>query len=503
MRSSKVYETLDGLSKGTEMKYRLVPDLIRLGLVRKVPQTEDSTAEFEGLKVELKNVKKKIRSLRKKGIDAQSGCEQSGMKMKELQGQEIDLRRRILDMVRNMRPTGVVETSRGDVILTYNGREALQLLEARMPAASDLRWETLANNVEKFNEHLASEAIEASTILKQISPRLKTIDEYLLRSAAVGLASIDGDAEQKARKFIDHIAEFKNIMGSDDDDTFVVLGAEEAVTQEMQNKLPDKDIFADFSTLLSELAHTSRLTPEHKAVATLLMSKPHKERSELLSRIKSETPSNGSVLGAALILLESTENTNIDASSTRYESWMRKLNKASRGDPNDAIVASALMATATGEQNVIEEKFDRARAYMEDLFSEKMLTASATIAIWPTNVEESFDNIRLAASQILLKKLSVGGVENFSLGMKLLTNNAEFIDTGMGSAIGLARDAGTAGRVKISGAMTEAAGATAVALLASPLLVRTPFTVFHALTIQKNAVQDFRFHPVHTSYLYG
>ncbi len=496
MRSSKVYETLDGLSRGTEMKYRLVPDLIRLGLVRKVSQTEDSTAELEELKTQLKEVKNNIRSLRKEYIGAQSG-----IKMKELKSQETDLRRHILDMVQNMRPIEAVETFQGDVIVTYKGREALQFLEARMPATSDWRWEDLADDIDKLNERLASEAREASKILKEISPRLKTIDEYLIRSAAVGLASSGGDAEQKARKFIDYAVKFKDVMRFDD--TLVVLGAEEAVTHEMQSKFQDRDVFADLSTLLSEVAHKSNITQEHKAVATLLISRPPKERSGLLSRIKSETHSIGSVLGASMILLESTEKTDIETSIHRYGRWMRKLKKASRDDPNDAIVASALMATANEDQKIIEDKFDRAKAYMESLFNEVMFTASATIAIWPTNVEESFDNIRLAASQVLLKKLSVGGVENFSLGMKLLMNNAEFIDTGMGSAIGLARDVGTAGRVRGSGAMAEATGATAVTLLSSPLLVRTPFTVFHALTIQKSAVQDFRFHPVHTSYLYG
>ena len=509
MRCSKVYKTLDGISRGTELRYTYMADLLHLGLIKRVPAIEDSTAEVEDLKRELYDVKRAIASFKKGGARDAGG--QEGPTIHELMNQEIDLRRRILDGVQNMRPTGIVRTSEGDVTLTYKGMETLQLLEARLPAAGEWEWETLAGNLEKLCDLLSREAEEASFILKKISPRLKNIDEYLLRSAAVGLASIGGDAEKKAWRFIDHVREFKELLGSDD--TYVVLGAEEAVLHEMLNQVQDWDASGDFLTLVSELSHSRMFAsektitdPEAKAIATLLMSRPPDERSELLSRIRGETPLMGDALGTALIVLESTRGSEIETSRHMYRSWMRRLRKSSRGgrmDAIDAVVASALMATATGDQTVLEEKFNRARAYMKSLFQENMFAVSAAIAIWPTTIEESFDNIRLAASQILLKKLSVGGVENFSLGIKLLTNNADFVRTGMGSALGVGKDLESAGGTRISGAMIQAVGASAVAILASPLLSRTPFTVFHAITVQKNAVQDFRYHPVHTSYLYG
>lgn len=496
MRCSKVYETLDGISKGIVLRYKYVQDLIYLGLVKTVPRIEDSTAELEDLKRKLFDVKTAIRSSRNSGIESQDGKAE-----KELLDQQIELRRRILDIVQNMKPTGIVQTSDGDVTLTYKGREALQLLEARMPAAGDWKWETLTSNVQKLSERLSSEAKEASVILKKISPRLKKIDEYHLRSAAVGLASIEGDAEHKAKRFIDYVREFEGINGADD--TFVVLGAEEAVTLEMQDKLQNRDIFSDFLHLLPMLGHKNDLTPEIRAIATLLIAKPHKEREDLLSRIRSETASVGSKLGAALILLETEKTANIDTSRNDYKSWLRRLKNEAKGNLNDAIFASALLATATGDQEVIEKKFYQTQEYMKRLFNENMNAVSATIAIWPTTIEESFDNIRLAASQILLKKLSVGGVENFSLGIKLLTNNAEFIDTGMGSAIGIGKELMSAERIDGSGTMDQIVGISAVALIASPLLMRIPFTVFHALTFQKYATHDFIYHPVHTSYLYG
>ncbi len=496
MRCSDVYETLDGISRGSELRYKYVHDLIYLGLVKRVPRINDSTTELENLKKKLFEVKNAIKSLEDGRIRPQAGKSKS-----ELLDQQIELRRSILDIVQNMRPSGVVKTSEGDVTLTYKGREVLQLLEARMPAASDLNWKTLEGNIKKLSERLSSEAKEASFILKKISPRLKKIDEFHLRSAAVGLASIDGDASRKARRFIDYTQDFEEIIESDD--IFVVLGAEEAVSLEMQNKLKDRDIYADFLHLLPKLGYVNDLTPELRAIATLLISKPKEECNELLSRIRSETASIGSELGAALLLLESTDNSNFDILKDMYKSWLRKLKKASKGDINDAIFASALLATAAGDQKVIEDKFNQTQAHMKRLFNENMLAVSATIAIWPTNIEESFDNIRLAAAQILLKKLSVGGVENFSLGIKLLTNNADFINTGMGSTIGIAKDMQSAERIDTSGTMGQSAGAFTVALIASPLLLRAPFTVFHALTFQKYAVQDFKYHPVHTSYLYG
>jgi len=72
----------------------------------------------------------------------------------------------------------------------------------------------------------------------------------------------------------------------------------------------------------------------------------------------------------------------------------------------------------------------------------------------------------------------------------------------MGSLMGSMGDDEQTRKARESGALDDAA-TSGVALLASPLLMRSPFTVFHAITLQMNAAQDFRFHPVHTSYLYG
>ena len=110
MRCSEVYEALDGLSQGTESRYRHIPDLLHLGLLKTVPRIQDSPDELENLKRKLYDIKEKIRSLRSGGIDADGGT-----KIKDLQTQEIELRQQILDIVQNMRPADVVRTSRGDV----------------------------------------------------------------------------------------------------------------------------------------------------------------------------------------------------------------------------------------------------------------------------------------------------------------------------------------------------------------------------------------------------
>ncbi len=491
MKSSKVYEMLDGLARGTEMDYAKLPELMAQGLVKPVTATGEPTAELDELKTELKKVKHNLKELRERGIDLLSGPHMERQKERER-----ELRHRILETVQNLRLPGVVKTRQGDLTLTYKGREALQLLEVRMPVAGDWPWKVLFANLDSLNRQLAREAVEASRILKRISPRLKDIDEYLLRSAAVGLASIEGEPELKARRFIEHARALSSSITSED--TFVVLGAEEAVTLEQQGRMQEGDLVDETRGLLSQL-EGYRSPSSRRTVATLLMSRPHKERSGLLSRIKAEFDLTGSLLGAALLQLEATD---IETSRARFHHWMTKLKDGFKGDRYDIVVASALLATTTTDNVDIEVKFDRVSAGMRGLFKEKMLTASAIISLWPTKVEESFDNVRLAASQVLLKKLSVGGVENFSLGIKLLANNAVFINTRMGSLMGSMGDDEQTRKARESGALDDAA-TSGVALLASPLLMRSPFTVFHAITLQMNAAQDFRFHPVHTSYLYG
>jgi hypothetical protein len=496
MKCSFVYEMLDGIARGADLRYRHVQELVHLGLVKTISDSDEGTAELEELKQKLYDVKQRILIIREGGVD--SGEEAAIFKLKD---RERELRKSILDMVQNMRPSGVVNTSEGDVTLTYRGREALQILEARLPSANEWEWETLAENIENLSERLASEAGEAKIILKKLSPELKKYDEYLLRSASVGLASVKGEPNRKAQRFIEHIVRYQGIMGSDD--SLVVTAAEESVTLEFQNELKDRDIYSETSEIISRLVPQGDITPEHETIATLLISKSPDERSKLISWIELETPAFGNALGAALILLETQDRADIDIARNLFRNWMKSMKGPSKKDQNDAIAASALLATAVGDQKDIEEKFNRARGFMKELFGENMYAISATIAIWPTGIEESFDNIRLAASQILLNKMSVGGVENFSLGIKLLTNNAEFMRTRMGSAIGLRKDLRMVHGSQDSDAMAISAGATGVALLASPLLMRTPFTVFHSLTFQKYAVNDFKYHPVHTNYLYG
>ena len=514
MKCITVYEALKQISEGkAPSQNNIVEYLLWLGFLLKVSDTTGMNTELSALKKQLYDVKMKIRMLNGEITSDFSGKTIMELSHKEIQqlqkdlpAQETELRKKILEATQKAVPDAVVKTFTGQVALTYKGREAMQILETRFPGCENIEWETLVDTIEKLTQRLRSEAKESYEILKIISPKLRSIDEYLLRSAAVGLAFIDGAPEVKAKKFIDYVEAFtsKSIF----DKKFATLGAETAVAHELHDKVSKEDIIADTTSFIQNIATQDEHSfQQRKAVAVLLMPKPRQDRQELIQKILQDAQVSGDMLVTALLWMYATDAHMYVTMKMRYAGWIQQLSKGQPIENNDDLaVAAVLLATAKETDEVLAEKFSKAESYMKQLFSESMLTASAMIAVWPSSVEESFDNIRLASSQILTNKLSVGGLENFSLGIKLFTHDIELSAGTPPPSPGFERVENKWTKAPVTPAVALAGGAGIVAgatLIGSPLLMRTPFTVFHSITLQKYVVNDFRYHPVHSNYLYG
>ncbi|MEM2899942.1 MAG: hypothetical protein QXT63_04050 [Thermoplasmata archaeon] len=519
MRCAEVLKNLKGIAEGGAVDNRAIEELISLGLVMRAPLSVEDTKLAE-LKSQLTHIKNQLRALKGEKQDYQYYSQGKASmdidkRIEILTSQEMQIRNQILTLVqenaKGMVGKGALNTGRDSIALTYKGKEALQIIEARMPEVSEMDWLELFNKLEKFRSILASEAREASEILKLISQKLSIIEEYHLRSASVGLASIEGSPSEKAAKFLSYVNEFK--AGAYFGYNFAALAAEAAVANEVQFKENPQNIVNDAMMLLSELLK-NRTGPgpdtQYKALAILLMSKPIKDRPDLFNKILDDAPTTGNILASGLMLFDSPSDKLLADRKTRFQDWLGRLPPRSNTDNTDSVIAAALLSTASNP-DVVTEKFNRAEACMRDLFEENMFTAAATIALWPASVSETLDNLRLASAEILNNKLSVGGLENFSLGMKLLAPNADFIT--LEHAV-FERSHSAYNTMPISSSTLNpamvatgiaAAGlaAVSIALLASPLLTRMPFMVFHAVTLQEYAVQDFRYHPVHSHYLYG
>lgn len=506
MRCEILYETLVDISLGESPRHDVISEVLKMGFAVKVEGRSNAEDELASLKEKLNTVKEQLKEITGSGGSTSNytSSEIAGLK-KELPGKEIELRRRILALVQSMPPQDALDTHEGKIALTYKGREALRTLSLRIESVKGMEWEAFASKIDALRSRLSSEAKEASRILKIISPHLKSISEHHLRSAAVGLASLDGEPETKAKKFVEYAGSFQDKRTFDSE--FVALGSEIALASETESGWGASEIVADFDSFMSSAGmEITKDLNYRNMMASLLLPLKKSERSSIIQRIHYERSEIGNDFATALLLVDNPNEERLKEIKTKFAEWKSRIVPGTGLESViDKTIACALLATAKGNSAAMEEKFDKANFFMRQLFEEEMYTASANIALWSTGVEESFDNIRLGSSEILLNKLSLGGVENFSLGIKLLSNNREFASFGKSIKaepvpVGTGHDHLATG-LKVGGAI--AIPVAAALLLASPLLARVPFTIYHAVTLQKSAERDFRYHPVHTNYLYG
>jgi hypothetical protein len=505
MRCSRLYEALLALSTGNDPGAGVREDLVGLGLAAHAASPGPS-GELDRLKGELLATRQEMDTLiamRDDSMMTELSDEEIQKRLRQAVNREAALRQKIVSQVCS---AGASDAPGATVALTYQGREALQVIGARMPAAGDLDWAELSRRVELLRARLASEAAESAIIFKEISRDQKPEGHHLLRSAAVGLASVNGEPLGKALLFTDIM---KQLRATFVDDQHAAIGAEIAIAQAAEKRGTPSELAAEMGALAQRMFRDPALDrDEYRALPVLLMALPAGEREQAFAAAMQGRERLGSALGAALLRLGSPGLEESGERERFFLYWNDVLRRGLSPPPVDAVVAAALLATARGDREAVEGRFREAAEFMASLFEDRMYAPAAVIALWPGGIEESLDNIRLAASEILQRRLSLGGMENFSLGMKLLSNNAQFAALGAAAAPGWMAPPGALERPRASTvavvAATAAAAATAGALLlATPLLARSSFTVFHSLTVQQAALRQASFHPVHSHYLYG
>jgi hypothetical protein len=170
---------------------------------------------------------------------------------------------------------------------------------------------------------------------------------------------------------------------------------------------------------------------------------------------------------------------------------------AGNGDELETAMAAALLSSADISIEAVTERYHLAMSMLRRFGLGDMEVPSAMIAILPVNVEESMDNLRMAAASIGANRLSLGGVENLSLGMKMLMHSAAIpvkIDPGVKGAAPILpiRSPPVPSVLTIAGVSVAAALALSAGILA-----------FHEFSLHRRAVRDYSFHPVHSHYVYG
>lgn len=409
--------------------------------------------------------------------------------LQTVESQERELRTQVVNKVQataDAAATGAVEGTA--VRVTYKGRELMVTMEPRLGRVGGKELPEFVEEIETVKAHFEARATRAQKILKRISPKIKEVDEIHLRLASVGLAGGPGRSEDVADLFVRaHRGLVRKRLDSKEPayvslaETIVLNAKDEKHLDQLvakANILIDRRWERSFSKmdevrataiLLSCRGSTKKLLPDTKRIA----------KDECWN-----SPAAGAFLACASMREDGPGNV-MDA----YRTIRDKVIGGTK-DKGQAVTAAALMAAAGLDTEGVLERWAEAVDSLEAYDGAAMDLPAAMIAILPVNVAEALDNIRLASSSIYAHKLSLGGVENLSLGVKMLMHS---------SVQAVTPEAAPGGVGVATPSVLALAGVPAAAVLT----VSAGLLAFHALSLHELAVRDFRFHPVHSHYVYG
>jgi hypothetical protein len=229
--------------------------------------------------------------------------------------------------------------------------------------------------------------------------------------------------------------------------------------------------------------------------ATVLYSSARHNLPQVLDLMgKFENIRKGTSLCTLVLLgLECAEGESPEDVADRFNRFLGVIDECAKGEPdkNDRATAAALLTASEMDFDALAQRFRASNNLLDGLFLTRLDTAAAMIAVISQDVTETVDNIRLASGEISRAKMSLSGLENFSLGLKVVLHTGALIST---KAVAPSTVAIRAPKIS-----PEILGLTVML----PLAAGIPYLVFHEELVHRRAVTDYAFHPVHSHYVYG
>jgi len=382
--------------------------------------------------------------------------------------------------------------------VTYKGQEALQTLEQRASRLWATEISSFLEEVDATRAHFDSRAARAEAILKLISPANKSTDEIHLRLASVGLAGRAGPPEEAARLFTRAHGELAT--GSSARESAFITVAETAVL--VARDEPELMRLIGFARGLLANPWAANYVREDQVRAAAILLMGGAEPSALVHRTVQLTEAYCPGWPSAGALLACAEATGAGPALLGNFTALRDAIYTSSAGAVDITVAAALMAVSQQDVAATVERYRAAMGALGRFNGGGMEVPSAMVAMLPYGVEEAMDNVRLAAAAIMAHKLSLGGAENLSLGVKMLMQSSVQASVGQEAPAAPGQPgAGIPGprampAVPRSMAIVGLTAATAAGMVVGLL-------AFHELTLHRFAVRDYDFHPVHAHHVYG
>jgi hypothetical protein len=466
---------------------------------------EKESLESKLLAKESSSLKSTPRKLYKKDSDYREMKDQ----LDDLEKEEKELRTQFVDLTQSLTERHVYSRVSGELMhVTYKGRELLSELEQRMVRVSEMQLKAFIAELDAIKAHFQESSSKARMILKKISPRLSKIEEIHLRSVAVGLSGRAGEYREASELFV---SAYKTISDAVKWDNPVCITLAESLSVIAREKSDLKRLVGKAIELMSDSWREDYAKEDQARAVAIIMScrgdtEDFVEHTKRISeRFCPKWPSVAALLA--------TQYGGQTGRVRSFADWTGAIEEGGgifgrfvhlrdgvaqmRSDELESNMASALMASADIPLEVIIERFQKARFMLKKFNAGSMYVPSAMMAILPTSVDEAMDNLRLASASIGANRLSLGGIENLSLGMKLLMHTAA-----MPGGVG-AGPAGPPSRISVTTRTVPPVLTIAGISIASALALSTGILAFHQFSLHKTAVRDYAFHPVHSHFVYG
>ncbi len=489
-----------------------VRDLTRAGLLESAsPSPHEGTQQdgIESLREELsrlharqRELDTRVRSMRSKLLvgghsrlyRTDGEYRSSWDELQTLEEKQRMVRTRIVQLVQDTADEATTGTVDGEPVrVTFKGRELLDTLEPRLARVGGMEVEEFQREMGTIHGHFKTRAARARRILRRVASSFKGVDEIHLRLAAVGLSGRPGDPDEAADLFVQAWKGLDRRRGRGREDHPAWVSLAETIALVAGDAGDLDNLVARANGLLRERWNDAFMPMDEVRAAAIVLSCRAETRgllADAVSIAREECPDNP---GAAAFLACAVRREGAhDATRAEVVMDFRFLrdNIAGEGSDRDqAVTGAALMAAAGLHTEAVLARYREALVKLESFDGASMELPASMVAILPVTVAEALDNVRLASSCIYGSRLSLGGVENLSLGVKMLMHSAV-----------LASD--TDRRPDVGSAAPQVLALTGVPA-AAVLTVAAGLLAFHALSLHELAVRDYRFHPVHSHYVYG
>ncbi len=383
--------------------------------------------------------------------------------------------------------------------ITYKGNELVRNLIPRIKRIGNKQLEEFEKEMSSINNTFVSWAKRSFEILQYLSPRVPGVEEIHCRSAVIGLSSRPESVKEISNAFLFALESTGKILNNKDR----ALSIAECIIISLKNLSRDSisssvSKFYDLEKLAGKYASN-----EETALDCALLLYPHNNsiidnqrslESAFAFAMKMDSEINFDVrLNAALLIEVMGMELNEDCAG-KFNEYFNKL-KAPVIPARNTGIASALIVIGIFEGQNFYSRFNTALEYLSKFSDEPMFIPAAMISHLSPEIEETLDTLRHSSSAIARQKLSIGGLENLSLGMKMLLQSSV-----ISSLIAIPSELRKEYVLPDEIIPLQTLGLLSISMLPVALIT---FTAFHDLSIHRFTISDYSFHPVHTNFSYG